>query len=278
MDGFVKMYSHTEKSNQGTHRQNIAIPGTYLQDIVIPQLLVSADKNLNFFRLLTKLQAKLLAIHDPPVQEMYFKNVYATSPHGHPMMVLFIFRPYIEERIRTIKNAGSSHVVRSSWDSQFQVIEAHTGRTSIFTPYLAKGLSSLEASGLNRFCIKVDTMGNALKNKEKLKKQRTYFRTLQDVLGKVREPPTFHESNPVSIDLVLPAISICAILLSLGLVVFAVENCKIIKLIANIVVSSTKTWFNRTRIVLKSLKTAILVKTKTMWGFTSRKLIAVLTR
>lgn len=212
---------------------------TYLQDMVFPQLNSSVSQTPKFVKFITKLDAKLLSINDPSPMEMYQKILYSNSTHEKPMVV-FIFKDLFEFYASFVKYMGNRHVVQSRGDSPFRVIYLRPGNKNLFTPYLAKGLRRLSESGLTQMWLDLNRLPRILRSKKMLIARNKYFQAVQDLFGKVREPVTFHEDSVVSLDLILPAFSISAVVTAIGLGVFTAENSRTLKFWGKIVVKCVK--------------------------------------
>lgn len=213
---------------------------TYLQDIVIPQLIKSVGQKPEFIKFLAKFQAKLLSANDELVSQMYRKILNENSTRTHPLMVLFFFRDEFEAYVRFSRYWGNRHIARSTGDSPFRVIIFHVWNRNLFTPYLAKGLKRIQESGLTQMWHDMNSIVEVFSTRELLFARGKYFKAVQDLFGRVREQATFHEAKVVSLDLILPAFYICAIIISLGVAGFATENWKLLASWGKTVVKITK--------------------------------------
>lgn len=169
----------------------------------------------------------MLSANDPSTLEMYTKIAFQNSTSNHeaiPQFVVFIFRDQFELYARHVRYMGNRHVVRSQGESPFRAIYFRTGNTNLFTPYLAKWLRHLSESGLTKMWINLNQLPYILRMKNTLMARGKWFKAMQDLFGKMREPVTFHEESVVSLDLIWPAFSISAVLIAFGGGVFAAEN------------------------------------------------------
>lgn len=190
----------------------------YLKDIIIPQLLHSPGQSSKFTTFLAKFQTKLLSSNDHHVLQMYAKIARENSTQTHPMLVIFIFRDQMETYVRAVKYLGNRHIVRNTGDTPFRATGFSVGDKSLFSPYLLKGLIRLEGSGLTQRWNKLGHYPEVLKLKNQWLSLGKYFKVVQELFGNVREPVTFHESNAVSLRLILPAFSICGVIIVFGTV------------------------------------------------------------
>lgn len=200
---------------------------TYLNDIVLPQLISSSAENHNFKKFLTKFQSKLLSARDNSVFKI-LKIMKQNSTRGYPMVVIFVFRDLFKTYQGYVKFLGNQHVVRNNGDSPFHAIFFKIGNKNLFTPYLAKGLRSLQESGLTEMWSNMNSISAILSFKERLLALGKYFAAVQESFGNVREPVTFHESNDVPLNLISPAFSLSAVMVAFALVGFAIENLKFV--------------------------------------------------
>lgn len=116
------------------------------------------------------------------------------------------------------------HTVVSRGDSPFRVVFFKAGHKNLFSPYLAKGLSRIKEPGFAQMWDNLKFVPDALRNKRLWLSRGKYFEVVQDLFGNVKEPVTFHESNPISLNLMLPVFSLCAAIMAFGLSVFMAER------------------------------------------------------
>lgn len=199
---------------------------TYLQDVVLRQLISSSTKNTNFKTFLTKFRSNLLSINENSVKEMLKEIVTENSSRSRPMVALFDFKDTLEAEARHFKYTGNRHIVKNSGDSPFRVVLYRKTNLNLFTPYLLNGLRRIQESGLIQMWTKLKTLPIILTQKKMLSSRCTYFKAVQECLGNLREPVTFHESNAVSVDLILPAFLLCTGFMSFAIAGFLVENYK----------------------------------------------------
>lgn len=203
--------------------------GKYLEDILLQQLRMVADNNKKHTKFLTEFMARLLSTHDDKVLKMYEKIIEDNSTRTLSIKVIFDFKESLQRYIKSAKYMGNRHVVMNSGDSPFQVFNFKIMNKNLFTPYLSKELGRLEESGLTQMWMNMRYVAETVSNKAMLLERGKYHEALLSCIGNVKEPPKFYESNPVSLDLILPAFTICAIVLTLGVGVFALENLRLLK-------------------------------------------------
>ncbi|OXA36737.1 hypothetical protein Fcan01_28490 [Folsomia candida] len=109
-------------------------------------------------------------------------------------------------------------------ESPFRVTEFRVGFKNLIFAYVAKEWGRLHESGLGGMWEKMVRIGSALNKTEFRHGEQKYFEMVQIYLGKVKGKIRFHESTPVSLELIWPVFLICGVTFLLSGIVFVTEN------------------------------------------------------
>lgn len=203
-----------------------------VSDYVIPELIASADPNSEFTKFLAKLQTKFASVkNDQGVLGMVKGFCHENSMNAWSMAVVFIFTGKLVPAEVIIKVVGKGHIIRNRGDTPFKIIEYTVGSKNLLTPYLAKELKRMHETGLSQLWYNVLQQNVILRQKDEFIGVNKYFEVVQHVFGNVREPVTFHESHPVSVDRILPVFVLCSAAIAIGVTVLMVEywKCRILQ-------------------------------------------------
>lgn len=202
---------------------------TYLKDVIIPELIYNDAVNPKFKKFLIKFQAKLLSIIDSSVDRMFHQIIRENSKRTYPPMVISNLEETFKILLTYAGYLGNRHLVQNIGESPFQVAFFKIGHENLFTPYLAKGLRHMQESGLTQWWSNLEPLLNILNKKKILSKLGKYFQAVQESLETVRKQIIFHESNAISLDLILPAFSFCGLLILISMAQFLAENVKLLR-------------------------------------------------
>ncbi|OXA39927.1 putative RNA-directed DNA polymerase from transposon BS [Folsomia candida] len=197
---------------------------------IIPQLIsYHRDQNIKLTQFLTKFQSRLLSRNNQFVRNMVEGTIVNKNKKITQSIVLMYFEHLIETYIKLIRLLGNQFVVQNKGDSPFNGVLGKIGIQNLLSPYFVRELRRMHESGLRVMWENVLKAHTLLSFKANLYEHHKYFEAVQDSFGSMRKPVTFHESNPVSMDLILPVFSLCGILIAFGLVGFVAENSKAVK-------------------------------------------------
>lgn len=144
----------------------------------------------------------------------------------------------------------------SKGDSPFYYFEWHNGPDNLLFPYYKKEKRRLTESGLTKMWDNLYRISYLLRQcrKSNISGQNIYFKAVQYSYGNIKEPVTFHESHPVSVNLFLPVFSICAVLIGAGIVGLIIENRKAVTNFAKITVRRVRQCCSRMRGILMACR------------------------
>lgn len=210
-------------------------PLSLLLHYVIPKLqrIYGGGKNLKFQKFLTKFQAKVLLIQNQSVWHMTNKIMTENSTRRHPTIALFMLENDLQHKVRSAKLQGTRHIVRNKGDTPFGVRVLHGGNYNMLAPYFAKEKERLHEFGLNQMWRKVYEIAVAFRGADQA---NNYFKLVQFILGNLREPVTFHESQLVSMALILPVFTLCGVLMTISIVGFMAEDTKLVWKVGKVIV------------------------------------------
>lgn len=188
-----------------------------LTDIVIPSLISSGGNESGLTKFVTRLKAKFVSTKVPDIIKPRQNGISNT-------VVVFAFIHSLVYVERQIKNMGDYHIVRNRGYSPFVMVQYSVGSKKMLTLYFAKEWGRISQSGLSELWYTVFKRNIMLRNKAKLKVQNKYFEAVQHAFGDIRVPVTFHEAQPISVNLVLPAFVLCTIIMAAASVAFMAES------------------------------------------------------
>lgn len=192
-----------------------------LADYVMPQLLAISESESELSKLIMKLKEKIGYGNGKKtlLKTLSLGNLTMT----HCMVVVFVFTHHVVTIESKLKLMGNRQVVRNKDSSPFAMTQYMVGRKNLLTRYFSKELGYMLHAGLTRLWSKVGLQSLALRGKSELKEGNKYFEAVQQAFGNLRDPVTFHESQPVSVKLLMPGFILCSIVMSIALLVFLVE-------------------------------------------------------
>lgn len=193
-----------------------------LLDFIIPELIATGEASPKFVQFLNKFKAKVLLGSDPSVQTMASNMITGNGTQKQMLVVMFSNndKEFFVNRIRIV---WDRYIVRNKGGSPFSMTRFLLGNTNLLSPYVAKEFGRMRDTGLNGMWNRVLTISKSLRNTGDYTRDQ-YFQLVQSCFGNQREPVTFHESMPVSLELIKPIFAICAVLVGMEIVVFVVEN------------------------------------------------------
>lgn len=199
---------------------------TFLVDEIIPKLIHSDIQTPKFVKLLTKFQTKVLSYNDKSVSGMVKKMLYENSTLPYPMVALFVMKDTLERIVKLVKFSKNRYIVGNKGTSPFRVFALRTGSRNLLVPYFAKEWRRLQESGLTEMWHRLYVMVLLLREKNRIygPGQRSEF--VQYLFSGFKEKATFHESHPVSMDLIFPAFSLCSGVVAFCVVKFMAENAQ----------------------------------------------------
>lgn len=200
---------------------------TTLLDSIIPELVSNGGLNPKFTRDLFKFGAKLFPIYKESVRNLVSAITQENSARTFPTIAIFLQETMLENYVKFIKLTGNRHVVQNKGDTPFKILLFKHGSKTLLSPYFLKELRRLEESGFPQIWEKLNKISLLLQTKGAILPQK-YFKAVQRSFGNLKEPVTFHESTPVSMELILPSFPLCGAVVAIAIIGFMVEKRKAI--------------------------------------------------
>lgn len=223
---------------------------TYLTEFVIPKTNSGNGWNQQFTDSYTTLQERVLSIGTISVETMLQKIMSENTTRKHESIALFVSQRGLENYVKMVHLLGNRNTVRNKEDTPLQMVVYHVGPQNLLVSYFSKEWERIEASGLNQVWLEMFLINYWLRKKW-LTKQGKYFEAVRHFFGNLREPVTFHEAISITLELIFPVFSLCAVGMVFGVLGFLVECRKfVVPLVKNLVRGIT----NGMRFVWKILK------------------------
>ncbi|XP_035708287.1 uncharacterized protein LOC110850132 [Folsomia candida] len=200
---------------------------TFLKFFIIPELITSYVKNSKFVNFLTEFQARVLSLNKAE-SDMIHKTVSGNTSRTHKTIVLLFFEDKLDDVVKQIKILGNRRSVKNKGDSPFRVIRFQVGFGSLLAPYFGKEWGRMFTTGLNLIWSKVHSISLYFHANRGQLEKRKRFVALQNYLWNQKDTMTLHEGNSISIELIRPVFTICAVSFGLALIGFVLENGKFI--------------------------------------------------
>lgn len=201
---------------------------SFLKTILIPRLLWRVGESSEFTKLhnemLIKLQEKISPIGNGSIFLTLKKYSHENFTGIAPTVAVLLVNKMLEHYAGLIKLAGNRYVFICKAESPFRVTEFRVGFKNLIFAYVAKEWGRLHESGLGGMWEKMVRIGSALNKTEFRHGEQKYFEMVQIYLGKVKGKIRFHESTPVSLELIWPVFLICGVTFLLSGIVFVTEN------------------------------------------------------
>lgn len=213
MDIFYDDPSSTYKSN--------------LLDRIIPELLLSEGSSPQFIKLLKNLHARALPWKNRSEKDMVTRIITERLKRKHRMIALFLSGDWSKYGIKQIQMAGVRRIVRNKGASPFMHVQLRTGISNLLSPYVAKEWKRMFVFGTTNMWNTLLQESRTLRNKSDLYGER-YRDSLQNAFGSPKISDQFHESEPVSVELIRPIFAICAVIMGFCLAGFLVEIRKLV--------------------------------------------------
>lgn len=193
--------------------------GSVLLNYILPKLIQGANKNKKFKKFLTQYQERITPCEITVESGMIRVNM----KENRPIAALF-FNPDVDYLVKKLHIFNNRYIVRNKGDSPFRMVQYRVAARSLLSPYFAMECHRLDEAGISKLWN--DNLQNSawLWDRKLLIEKNKHFEAVQRAFGSVKEPVTFHEEHPVSVDLILPTFYLCCVVLLIAVVAFIIEN------------------------------------------------------